>query len=62
MDDVERVIIIMISEWLLKIGDERALFNDDPGKNAFVRQFFKDVYSAVQPAFDTPVEPDDGGI
>jgi hypothetical protein len=51
-----------IALWLQKIGGEKTLFHDDAGKNAAVRQFFKDVYDAVKPAFATPTVAADGGV
>jgi hypothetical protein len=50
-----------IAEWLQKIGGEKALYHDDPAKNAAVRQFMKDVYDEVKPAFAVPAEAAEGG-
>lgn len=51
-----------IAEWLQKIGGEKALYHDDPTKNAAVRQFMKDVYDEVKPAFAVPPEAPEGGV
>lgn len=51
-----------IAEWLQKIGGEKVLYHDDPTKNAAVRQFMKDVYDEVKPAFAVPIEAPDGGM
>jgi hypothetical protein len=51
-----------IALWLQKIGGEQGLFHEDAAKNTAVRQFFKDMFDAVKPAFTTPVEPEDGGV
>lgn len=51
-----------IAEWLQKIGGDKVIYHDDPTKNAAVRQFMKDVYDEVKPAFAVPIEAPDGGM
>lgn len=52
-----------IAEWLQKVGGANfMLFHDNASKNTAVRQFFKDVYDAVQPAFAKPTEAPDGTV
>ncbi|HEX6226819.1 MAG TPA: hypothetical protein VFZ52_20515 [Chryseolinea sp.] len=50
-----------IGIWMREAG-KKSLFHDDPTKNAAVRQFFEDAYNEVQPQFQTPVVPADGGV
>lgn len=51
-----------IAVWLQKIGGEKALYHDDTATNSAVRQFMKDVFTEVSPAFAVPTEAADGGM